>query len=146
MALVAGFLKVVLLGTLVGPRGGRLQPPQSPRHALVSRSALRMLVEEQPVRTPITADSFVLVVGASRGLGLEFGRQIAAKGATVFATYRGDTAPAALSTLADAHPGRFHPLPLDVSDDASVEAALSRVQALAKAPRPLSLVVHNAGM
>lgn len=105
-----------------------------------------MATEPQPVRSPIGADSCVLVVGASRGLGLEFALQLARKGAQVFATYRGAQPTKELASLADSHPGRFHPIPLDVSNDESVVAALAMVQKIAKAPRPLSLVIHNAGI
>jgi NAD(P)-dependent dehydrogenase (short-subunit alcohol dehydrogenase family) len=105
-----------------------------------------MVLEEQPVRTPIGPESSVLVVGASRGLGLEFCRQLGSRGATVYATYRGEQAPSALAALVTANPGRVHALPLDVCDDASVEAALARIVKLAKTARPLSHVIHNSGV
>jgi len=112
------------------------------------RAAARMVAvaEPQPVRQAIDQGSCVLVVGASRGLGLEFARQFAQRGATAYATYRGNDVPAGLAACAGANPGRMHALPLDVSDDASVAAALARIQTLAKSPRPLSHVVHNAGI
>ena len=55
----------------------------------------------------------VLIVGASRGLGLEFVRQYRADGVRVTATARGDDGLAALSALG------AKPLRLDVADAAS---------------------------
>jgi NAD(P)-dependent dehydrogenase (short-subunit alcohol dehydrogenase family) len=56
----------------------------------------------------------VLVVGASRGIGLEFVRQYAAVGARVLATHRDDEAATRLRALGAT------PLPLDVRDCAAV--------------------------
>ena len=55
----------------------------------------------------------VLIVGASRGLGLEFVRQYRADGAKVTATARGDDGLAAIAALG------AKPLKLDVADAAS---------------------------
>src|SRR5471032_3174517 len=55
----------------------------------------------------------VLIVGASRGLGLEFVRQYRADGARVTATARGDAGLAAIAALG------AKPLRLDVADAAS---------------------------
>ena len=55
----------------------------------------------------------VLIVGASRGLGLEFVRQYRADGAMVTATARADDGLAAISALG------AKPLKLDVADAAS---------------------------
>jgi NAD(P)-dependent dehydrogenase (short-subunit alcohol dehydrogenase family) len=55
----------------------------------------------------------VLIVGASRGLGLEFVRQYRAAGAKVTATARGDDGLAAIAALG------AKPLKLDVADAAS---------------------------
>jgi NAD(P)-dependent dehydrogenase (short-subunit alcohol dehydrogenase family) len=47
-----------------------------------------MPVEEQPCLTPLNSDSTVLVIGASRGLGLEFAKQLKEKGCRVIGTVR----------------------------------------------------------
>ena len=85
---------------------------------------------------------FVLVTGAGRGIGLEFARQWAARGDTVFALAR-DPAAAALQDLARRHAGRVHPVACDVASDASVEAARRAVEA---ATGRLDIVVNNAGV
>lgn len=58
----------------------------------------------------------VLIIGASRGLGLEFVRQYQADGATVTATARDDAGLAGLTELG------AHALRLDVTDAASTDA------------------------
>lgn len=73
--------------------------------------------------------SVALVTGANRGLGWHIARELLARGAAVYATAR--------------HSGRVDlpgaaVLPLDVTDDASVDAA-------AGAARDVTLLVNNAG-
>ena len=63
----------------------------------------------------------VLIVGASRGLGLEFVRQYRADGARVTATARSDDGLAAIAALG------ARPLPLDVADAASASGLASQV-------------------
>ncbi len=80
-----------------------------------------------------------LVTGASSGLGNRFARVLAAHGATVVAAARrGDR----LAALAASDP-RIHPLVLDVTDRASLGAALDAAEGLAG---PLTLLVNNAGV
>ena len=57
-----------------------------------------------------------LVTGANRGLGLEFARQLLARGRRVVATCRQPGRATALNALAGEHPGRLRVLPLDVAD------------------------------
>mmetsp|Transcript_3701 Transcript_3701/g.9614 ORF Transcript_3701/g.9614 Transcript_3701/m.9614 type:complete len:266 (+) Transcript_3701:22-819(+) len=112
-------------------------------------AGLAATVEEQPVRAPIDSSSSVLVVGASRGLGLEFASKCLKRGATVYATHREpEELPPALAAAAapwDAAE-RLHAVRLDVGDDSSIAAAVATIQQLAGTDDPLTHVVHNAGI
>ena len=62
-----------------------------------------------------------LVVGASRGIGLEWVRQLLARGDRVYATVRNPTKASSLWTLAGAAPkANCHLLECDVSSEASI--------------------------
>lgn len=84
----------------------------------------------------------VVVTGANRGLGLEFTRQLLARGDRVVATCRRPASAEALATLAKTHPDRLQVLALSVDDEASRQAF---VQALAGMHDGLELLVNNAG-
>lgn len=77
----------------------------------------------------------VLVIGASRGIGLEFARQYGAAGWRVLATARDDAGCERLQALG------AQPLPLDVTD----EQANARL-ATAIADTPLDLALHVVGI
>jgi NAD(P)-dependent dehydrogenase (short-subunit alcohol dehydrogenase family) len=79
--------------------------------------------------------STVLVIGASRGIGLEFARQYAADGARVLATHRDDEAAPRLQALGAT------PLRLDVLDPAAVVAFGRRLGS-----EPIDLAILNAGI
>ncbi|GAB4478050.1 MAG: SDR family oxidoreductase [Anaerolineae bacterium] len=85
----------------------------------------------------------VLITGASRGIGLELTRQIAARGDHVFATCRSPQTAEALQTLATHHPEHITVLALDVTDDAQIEAAYHAVSARTGA---LDVLINNAGV
>ena len=91
-----------------------------------------------------------LVTGANRGLGLEFVRQLLARGEHVVATCRHPGKATALNTLAGEHPGRLHVLPLDVASGKSrVELARELPLVLGDdsgQPGRLDLLVNNAGV
>ena len=77
----------------------------------------------------------VLVIGASRGIGLEFARQYSADGARVIGTVRSAESASALRTVG------AEPLTLDVLDDTAVDALGAQL-----ASRALDIVILNAGV
>ncbi|AEG92523.1 SDR family oxidoreductase [Ramlibacter tataouinensis] len=91
--------------------------------------------------------SVILVTGASTGIGHLSARALAADGHTVYASMRdvdGRNAAQAegLRRFGAEQSGALHALELDVSSQASADAAIARV--LAEQGR-LDIVVHNAG-
>lgn len=87
----------------------------------------------------------VLVTGANRGLGLEFCRQLLARGDHVVATARRPAQAHELNRLVADHPGRLHVLPLDVADPKS-EVEVARELPLVLGEERLHLLVNNAGL
>jgi NAD(P)-dependent dehydrogenase (short-subunit alcohol dehydrogenase family) len=89
----------------------------------------------------------VLITGASRGIGLLTAKELIDRGYTVFAGMRDlDTrnrvAAEALAEHAASRPGTVLPVELDVTDDASVQGAVARIEA----QRPIDVLVNNAGV
>jgi NAD(P)-dependent dehydrogenase (short-subunit alcohol dehydrogenase family) len=84
----------------------------------------------------------VIITGASRGLGLEFTRQLLARGDRVIAACRDPQRAEALRALAEAHPDRLHARALDVADSGSIAAfAVEAAQVF----DGIDLLVNNAG-
>jgi NAD(P)-dependent dehydrogenase (short-subunit alcohol dehydrogenase family) len=83
----------------------------------------------------------VLIVGASRGLGLGLAGEFAARGARVIATHRGGSAPAALGALAAGSTGRVRLESVDTNRPAEVAALAGRL-----AGERLDLLFVNAGI
>jgi 3-oxoacyl-[acyl-carrier protein] reductase len=84
-----------------------------------------------------------LVTGASRGIGLAIARRLASEGATVLAAARNAAAlESAASDVASAG-GRAFPLPLDLSDRASIESAVKLALA---AHGQIDVLVNNGGI
>ena len=81
-----------------------------------------------------------LITGCSTGIGRAAVEAVARRGHTVVATAR---RPETLDDLAAAHPGLVIPLALDVTEDASVEAAVS---AALSTVGPIDVLVNNAGI
>ncbi len=81
----------------------------------------------------------VWIVGASYGIGAALAEKLASDGKTVFASARSEDK---LNALAGNHIGRIHPLALDVTDKAAVEAALGAIETQGGPP---DIVVLNAG-
>ncbi len=90
-----------------------------------------------------------LVTGANRGIGLEFVRQLLARGDRVVATCRHPGKASALNTLTGEYPGRLHVLPLDVASEKS-RAELVRELPLvcgdAVEKPAIDLLINNAGV
>ncbi|WP_460454675.1 SDR family oxidoreductase [Arenimonas aestuarii] len=85
----------------------------------------------------------IVITGANRGLGLEFTRQLLARGDRVVAGCRQPGHADALTELAAAHPGHVHVVPLDVADERSRTAFVAEVAAGHQA---VDLLVNNAGV
>eukprot|EP00283_Hemiselmis_rufescens_P018877 CAMPEP_0173462360 /NCGR_PEP_ID=MMETSP1357-20121228/66524_1 /TAXON_ID=77926 /ORGANISM="Hemiselmis rufescens, Strain PCC563" /LENGTH=324 /DNA_ID=CAMNT_0014430085 /DNA_START=134 /DNA_END=1108 /DNA_ORIENTATION=+ len=101
---------------------------------------LRMIAEEQKPISPLTKDSEVVIIGASRGIGLELVKQIAAKGSHVIATYRNEPTEQ-LRKAANKHVTLVQ---CDVGDVASVQEAANAVKG--KVRSGITHVIHNAGV
>jgi len=84
-----------------------------------------------------------LVTGASSGLGDNFARKLAANGATVVAGARRLDRLQALAAEIAREGGKAHAVALDVTDRASVQAAVSEAVRLGGS---LDIVVNNAGV
>ncbi len=82
----------------------------------------------------------VLVTGASRGLGLEYCRQMAAAGWQVLACARDPGRSPGLREVADSNPGRVRILGLDVVDDGNVEVLARNLLGT-----PVDMLINNAG-
>ncbi|HUH89342.1 MAG TPA: SDR family oxidoreductase [Lysobacter sp.] len=92
-----------------------------------------------------------LVTGANRGMGLEFVRQLLARGDRVISTCRQPGKALALNTLAGDHPGRLHVLQLDVALPKSQATLLAELPLILTAmhdgaPDRIDLLINNAGV
>ena len=99
--------------------------------------------EPQTAVNPIDSDSCVLVIGASRGLGLEFVEQLLKKGASVIATHRGKSVPPSLSNLTC---DKLTFLEMDAGDEASIEEASIALKGKLGTQVGLTHIIHNAGV
>ena len=80
------------------------------------------------------------ITGAGTGIGRGLALALAARGMTVAASARTEADLVALA--AEARPGAILPVPLDVTDEAAVQSAVTRIEAEAG---PISLAILNAG-
>ena len=82
----------------------------------------------------------VLLIGASRGLGLAMAAEFLRQGWNVVGTVRGD-ARTGLHDLADEHPGRLEIASLDISESDEISALHDRLLG-----RRFDILFHNAGI
>jgi len=82
----------------------------------------------------------ILLIGASRGLGLAMAAEFLTRGWDVVGTVQGD-ARTGLHDLADAHPGRVGIETLDINDPDQIAALHDRL-----AGRRFAMLFHNAGI
>jgi len=87
-----------------------------------------------------SAHASVLIVGASRGLGLAIAAEYAERGAHVIATAR-DEAPPALIALRQSHPDRVEVEHVDIDDPEQIDALSARL-----GDRTLDLLFVVAGV
>jgi len=102
--------------------------------------AQQQLSEEDKLARPVGEGAQILVTGANRGLGLEFTRQYAERGAKIIATARKPEAADVLNALA-ADNGNIVVEKLDVTDHAAIEALASKYEGV-----PIDLLLNNAGI
>jgi len=89
------------------------------------------------------AGRVALVTGASSGLGEHFARLLAAQGAVVILAARRTDRLEKLASQITAAGGKAHPVSMDVTSAASVEAAFVKIAGLGLVP---GIVVNNAGI
>lgn len=83
----------------------------------------------------------IIIIGASRGLGLGLVKEYLARGWAVHATYRDQRGQDALAALAVAHPGRLSLARMDITSEADDAALLASL-----AERKADLLFINAGV
>lgn len=120
--------------------GSRPNPP-------VRRGAMaRLAVAARAFSAAASGGGVSLVQGASRGIGLEFVRQLLRRsdGGRVVATCRTPGSAAELQKLREEHaPGRLTVLPLDVTDESTIEAAAASIT---ETHGSLDLLINSAGI
>ncbi len=89
------------------------------------------------------AEQVVLVTGASRGIGLAITERLARSNYKVYAGVRESSSKLGLERLQEQYPDRVVPIILDVTDDSSVERAVS---SLLKQEGKIDALVNNAGI
>jgi NAD(P)-dependent dehydrogenase (short-subunit alcohol dehydrogenase family) len=86
----------------------------------------------------------ILITGANRGVGFALVKQYIASGdVQIFATCRTPERATELNALADQHAGEIIVVPLDINDEASIEASVKLVEQQTSA---LDVVINNAGI
>lgn len=89
----------------------------------------------------MTETQNILIIGANRGLGLEWTRQWLDRGANVFATARRPNDATDLQQLKQDSSERLHIYQVDVATDESVNSFAEEI-----GDPPLDVLIHNAGV
>lgn len=84
-----------------------------------------------------------LITGANRGLGLEFVRQLLARGDRVIAACRHTARASELNQFSGEHPGRLKVLPLDIAEPRSIAELVREVGML---ELEIDVLINNAGV
>jgi NAD(P)-dependent dehydrogenase (short-subunit alcohol dehydrogenase family) len=84
-----------------------------------------------------------VITGASRGLGLEFVKQLSSTDSTIFALARNPSGAKDLQELVKQNKN-IHTFRLDATDEASIKAAAEEVSKLA--PNGIDILINNAGI
>ncbi len=82
----------------------------------------------------------VLITGANAGIGLEFTKQYAARGATVIATHRRDRIPDTLAAVVAEHPN-VRVERMDISVRAEIDALAAKLAGV-----PIDILINNAAI
>ncbi len=98
------------------------------------------LSDEDKIARAVGAGARILVTGANRGLGLEFTRQYAMRGAKLIATARKPDQADELNALASEY-SDIVVEKLDVTDHAAIDALAAKY-----ADTPIDLLLNNAGI
>ncbi|MFP4380583.1 MAG: SDR family NAD(P)-dependent oxidoreductase [Candidatus Sumerlaeia bacterium] len=85
---------------------------------------------------------WAVITGADRGIGYEFARQYLADGWTLWASSLDPEKATALHDLRAEYPDRLEIFPLDLRDDASIQACAEKARTMG---RGLDILVNNAG-
>eukprot|EP00928_Gymnodinium_smaydae_P023605 TRINITY_DN19419_c0_g3_i1.p1 TRINITY_DN19419_c0_g3~~TRINITY_DN19419_c0_g3_i1.p1 ORF type:complete len:255 (-),score=17.72 TRINITY_DN19419_c0_g3_i1:141-905(-) len=98
----------------------------------------------------MASSSVYLVTGSSRGIGLEFIKQLLTRGDNVIATCRNPTAANELQSVLSQHKSSGAPnfgisVPLDVSSEDSIAALPAALDTIGKV-QAVDVLVHNAGI
>ena len=107
-------------------------------------------IESQEKKNPIDESCTILIVGANRGIGLEFVQQCLKRNANVIATYRSDEVPTSLAELMNEYPNLLHPLQMDIGNEQSIQNAALNCKSImedcATNQMKLTHIIHNAGI
>ncbi len=109
-------------------------------------------VESQFALNPIDETCTVLIIGATRGIGLGFARLCIERGAKVIGTYRSEI-PSTVQEMKKAHPNSMFSLQMDIADEQSIQNAAEEYKSMIESnpdiigkSKGLTHVIHNAGI